>query len=152
MRHERFNVRVYGVLEREGRVLVSHERIGDAVYAKFPGGGLEFGEGALNAVVREFQEELDVDVAVTGHLYTTDFYLPSAFNPKDQILSLYYRVRVKGDGSGLQFPDGAPSDDEVMREAQVFRWYFPQELTDELLRLPADRVVARMLQGGNKAL
>ena len=150
MRHERFNVRVYGVLERDGRVLVSHERIGDAVYAKFPGGGLEFGEGVMDAVIREFQEEMGVDVVVTGHLYTTDFYLPSAFNPKDQILSLYYRVRVKGDGSGLQFPGGTPSDDEVMRAEQVFRWYFPEELTDELLKLPADRVVASMLRGVNE--
>jgi len=148
MQHERFNVRVYGLLERDGRVLVSHERIGDAVYAKFPGGGLEFGEGAIDAVIREFEEELGVDVLVAGHFYTTDFYLPSAFNPKDQILSLYYRVALKHDDRELHFPEGVPSDEDVMREAQVFRWYRPEQLTEVMLQLPADRVVAQMLRNG----
>ncbi len=151
MHHERFNVRVYGLLERDGRVLVSHERIGDAVYAKFPGGGLEFGEGAKDAVIREFAEELGVDVSVAGHFYTTDFYLPSAFNPEDQILSLYYRVALKNEDTKLLFSDGAPSDDEVMREAQVFRWYSPKELTDGLLKLPADRVVASLIREAAEA-
>lgn len=148
MQQERFNVRVYGLLERDGRVLVSHERIGEHVFAKFPGGGLEFGEGPIDAVIREFKEELEVVVTVKSHFYTTDFYLPSAFNPKDQILSLYYRVALKRD-TGLQFADIAPSDDEVMREGQVFRWYHPKELTEVLLQLPADRVVARMLRNGD---
>ena len=67
MSHERFNIRVYGVLQRGGKVLVSHERIAGRVHAKFPGGGLEFGEGPKDAVVREFMEELGITVTVTGH-------------------------------------------------------------------------------------
>lgn len=144
MPHERFNVRVYGVLERDGHVLVSHERVADGVYAKFPGGGLEFGEGPKDAVIREFREELGIDVTVTDHLYTTDFYLPSVFNPKDQILSIYYRVSV-ADKVELPFHLPPPSDDDVMRMAQIFRWHPVSTLNDSLLPLPADRVVARIL-------
>jgi 8-oxo-dGTP diphosphatase len=102
-------------------------------------------------VIREFAEELGVDVSVADHFYTTDFYLPSAFNPEDQILSLYYRVALKNEDTKLLFPDGAPSDDEVMREAQVFRWYFPKQLTDGLLKLPADRVVASLIREAAEA-
>ena len=41
----RFNVRVYGVLIVNGSVLVSDEYIKKNCITKFPGGGLEFGEG-----------------------------------------------------------------------------------------------------------
>jgi len=144
MMHERFNVRVYGVLERDGQVLLSHERIAGGVYAKFPGGGLEFGEGPKDAVIREFREELGADVTVAAHLYTTDFYLPSAFSPSDQIISIYYRVAVP-DEVELPFHLPPPSDAEVMQEAQVFRWHPLRELDGKLLTLPADAVVAQIL-------
>jgi 8-oxo-dGTP diphosphatase len=144
MQHERFNIRVYGILERDGLVLVSHERIAGRVYAKFPGGGLEFGEGPREAVIREFMEELSVTVSVSDHFYTTDFYLPSAFDPKDQILSMYFRVATEDDVE-LPFYNFPPSHEDVMREGQIFCWHPIAALTDELLALPADRVVGRML-------
>jgi 8-oxo-dGTP diphosphatase len=60
----RFNVRVYGILIHEENVLVSDEYIKGKFITKFPGGGLEFGEGTLDCVVREFKEELGLDVEV----------------------------------------------------------------------------------------
>lgn len=144
MQHERFNIRVYGVLERDGKVLVSHERIAGRVYAKFPGGGLEFEEGLRDALMREFMEEMGVTVKVAEHLYTTDFYLPSAFDPRDQILSVYFRVTTDDDAV-LRFSHTAPTPEEVMREGQIFCWHSIHALTDELLALPADRIVGHML-------
>lgn len=149
MEHQRFNIRVYGILERDGQVLISHERIADNVYAKFPGGGLEFGEGTIEAVTREFMEELGIAIQVDSHFYTTDFYLPSAFNPLDQILSIYYRVSVLDDVE-LPYHLPAPSDSEVMEAGQIFRWYPIAALSTALLQLPADRVVASMLNGSTQ--
>jgi 8-oxo-dGTP diphosphatase len=149
MEHQRFNIRVYGILEHEGSVLVSHERIADRAYAKFPGGGLEFGEGPMEAVIREFMEELGVEAHVTGHFYTTDFYLPSAFDPKDQIVSIYYRMALNDEAQLPLFPLTAnvlPTSAEVLAAGQLFRWYPIAALTDALLPLPADRVVASMLR------
>ncbi|MFN5439619.1 MAG: NUDIX hydrolase, partial [Bacteroidota bacterium] len=41
-----FNIRVYGILiSDDNQVLVSDEFIRGNYYTKFPGGGLEFGEG-----------------------------------------------------------------------------------------------------------
>lgn len=146
MEHQRFNIRVYGILERDGLVLVSHERIADMVYAKFPGGGLEFGEGPKEAVIREFMEELDVKVRVTDHFYTTDFYLPSAFNPKDQIISIYYRVALEDEAQLPLYSCATPTEAEVMDVGQIFCWHSIDDLTDKLLLLPADRVMAAMLR------
>src|SRR5437868_10615208 len=86
-----FNIRVYGILINEARqVLVSDEFIRANYYTKFPGGGLEFGEGTRDCLKREFKEEMDLNVEVGDHLYTTDFFQMSAFNSKYQILSIYY--------------------------------------------------------------
>ena len=89
-----FNVRVYGVLINEKKqVLVSDEFIRGNYYTKFPGGGLEFGEGTRDCLRREFKEEMNLEVEVGQHIYTTDFFQLSAFNPAHQIISIYYYVR-----------------------------------------------------------
>ena len=88
-----FNVRVYGVLlDEEKRLLVSDEFIRGQYITKLPGGGLEIGEGTRDCLQREFKEETGLDVKVGEHLYTTDFFQISAFNQKDQIISIYYHV------------------------------------------------------------
>ncbi|MBW6489588.1 MAG: hypothetical protein K0B15_00205 [Lentimicrobium sp.] len=49
----RFNIRVYGLIFHKGNLLVSNEfRLGIHM-TKFPGGGLIFGEGALDCLKRE---------------------------------------------------------------------------------------------------
>ena len=51
-----FTLRVYGLLMHEGRVLVSDELIKGQRITKFPGGGLEYGEGLKDCLVREIRE------------------------------------------------------------------------------------------------
>src|SRR5688572_3576512 len=90
-----FNIRVYGILTDENkRVLVSDEFIRGNYYTKFPGGGLEPGEGTRDCLKREFKEEMDLAVEIGDHIYTTDFYQVSAFNPDHQIISIYYFARA----------------------------------------------------------
>ena len=91
----RFNLRVYGILINEKRqVLVSDEYIRGGYYTKFPGGGLEFGEGTRDCLAREFMEEMNLRVEVGDHIYTTDFFQLSAFNPDHQIISIYYYAKA----------------------------------------------------------
>ena len=57
-----FNIRVYGVLiNQQNQVLVSDEYIRGSYYTKFPGGGLELGEGTRDCLKREFKEEMDLE-------------------------------------------------------------------------------------------
>src|SRR5665213_1208546 len=89
-----FNIRVYGILINEKKqILVSDEYIRGKYYTKFPGGGLESGEGTRDCLKREFKEEMDLDVEVGDHIYTTDYFQRSAFNADDQIISIYYFVK-----------------------------------------------------------
>ncbi|MFL5744224.1 MAG: NUDIX domain-containing protein, partial [Niastella sp.] len=90
-----FNLRVYGILIGENnQVLVSDEFIRGSYYTKFPGGGLEFGEGTRDCLKREFMEEMNLNVHVGDHIYTTDYFQMSAFNPEHQIISIYYFVQA----------------------------------------------------------
>src|SRR3954464_7687123 len=93
----RFTIRVYGILKDENnRILLSDEFIRGDYFTKFPGGGMEFGEGTRDCLKREFKEETGLDVEVGEHIYTTDYFQISAFNPRDQIISIYYYVQAEG--------------------------------------------------------
>lgn len=88
-----FNVRVYGILRNENnKILITDERTQSVSFTKFPGGGLEYGEGLIDALKREFLEECNLPVDVVRHIYTTDFYEKSSFN-NSQIISIYYEVK-----------------------------------------------------------
>lgn len=102
-----FTIRIYGLLENEqGKVLVLTEDIKGKLYNKFPGGGLELGEGTKDALIREFKEELDLEVEIGDHLYTTDYFIESAFKPGYQVIAMYYMVKpattraLTGDATG----------------------------------------------------
>ena len=82
------------MLIEERKILLSDEFIAGKPYTKFPGGGLEFGEGTLDCIKREFQEECFIDVHSITHFYTTDFFVASAFGP-DQIISIYFTWEKK---------------------------------------------------------
>jgi ADP-ribose pyrophosphatase YjhB (NUDIX family) len=148
-----FNVRVYGILARgNGDVLVSDELIRGMYVTKFPGGGLEFGEGTRDCLKREFLEELNLQVRVTDHLYTTDFFQMSAFNPEHQIISIYYRVEALED---LRVPLRTAAfdfDEEQMEiyrrtgETETFRFIAWEDFGKESMTLPIDRVVAGLLK------
>ena len=56
---KRFNIRVYGIVVNDrNELLVSDELVKGMQFTKFPGGGLEWGEGTQDCLVREFREEL----------------------------------------------------------------------------------------------
>ncbi len=146
-----FNVRVYGILlDQANRLLVSDEFIRGNFFTKLPGGGLELGEGTRDCLKREFREETGLEVSVEEHLYTTDFFQISAFNNKDQIISIYYRVKtvepilLPVKSKPFDFAPEQIADPE--KEAEVFRWIHWEELTENSMSLPIDKVVIRLIK------
>jgi ADP-ribose pyrophosphatase YjhB (NUDIX family) len=88
---KRFNIRVYGIWINDNKILINEETFKDRTIVKFPGGGLDWGEGIIDCLKREWKEELNLDIEVLEHFYTTDFFQASAFD-NSQVISIYYRV------------------------------------------------------------
>ncbi|NNE62853.1 MAG: NUDIX domain-containing protein, partial [Gammaproteobacteria bacterium] len=109
---KRFNIRVYMLLLDENRsnVLVSDEILFGDYFTKFPGGGLEYGEGIIDCLHREAQEELGQDIEIVRQLYTTESFQPSLFKPDDQIICVYYLCRLPVNREGLRSPVFQVSD------------------------------------------
>jgi ADP-ribose pyrophosphatase YjhB (NUDIX family) len=144
----RFNVRVYGLLLNElKQILVADEVFKNGHKAtKFPGGGLELGEGLRDGLIREFKEETGIDVSVKEHFYTTDFFQPSFFDTDSQIISVYYFCE-SADWKQIK-TSSTKFDFEVVpgKEAESFRWINLSDLQKETdINLPIDKVVVDRL-------
>ena len=147
------SLRVYGILIGENKkVLVSDEFIRGGLYTKFPGGGLEFGEGTRDCLKREFKEEMDLDIQVGDHIYTTDYFQMSAFHPGDQILSIYYfahplePIKVPLRDKPFDFDEKQMAVYKETGTTETFRFIEWNDFSEASVTLPIDKIVARMLK------
>lgn len=141
---KRFNIRVYGIFIHNGSLLLTDEYRMGMEMTKFPGGGMEFGEGPEDCIRRECLEEFGQEFEIGSHFYTTGFFQESAFNKNHQLISIYYMVkpleelRCKVCTQPFLF-------EKKEEGAQIFRWKKLGELIPEDLTFPVDRIVAEKL-------
>lgn len=148
-----FNIRVYGILiNEEKQVLVSDEYIRGNYFTKFCGGGLEPGEGTIDCLKREFMEEMNLPVEITAHLYTTDFYQQSAFNPAHQIISIYYIVKPLAEITtplrikAFDFDAAQMEAYHKAGETETFRFINWEDFSEASVTLPIDKIVAGIIK------
>lgn len=139
-----FNLRVYGLLLQDDRVLITHEHRGGMPMTKFPGGGLEKGEGLADGLRREFMEELGLSVEAGDFFYVNDFLQVSAFNTADQLISFYYFVSA--DPIAVSAIPLRSEKHLLAPNEQVFEWVSLREIRRELFSFPIDQVVAEKLR------
>ena len=148
--NRKFNVRVYGICIHNGNVLVADELIKGREITKFPGGGLEFGEGTLDCIKREFKEEAGQEIEVIRHFYTTDFFVESAFNPESQVISIYYLVKFISELSfavkNKKFDFIQRTNDVPITTGIVFRWIPLKEISEKEFTFVIDKKVAEMIK------
>jgi len=142
----KYVIRVYAlILNDKNEVLVSDEYMMDMKMVKFPGGGMEKGEGTLECLQRESMEEFGQELTNISHFYTTDFYQEALFYEDHQLISIYYRaefneeIRFQISEKPFDFP-------ELVNGAQSFRWIAPGELKEGELSFPIDRIVLEKLK------
>lgn len=140
-----FNVRVYGLLiNHNNEILVSDEEEYGFRFSKFPGGGLEFGEGLIDGLKREFVEECNAEIDVISHFYTTDFFEKSSFNDS-QVISVYYLVKEQAPLQ-LAFKTKIYDFDAQGEVLQAFRWVKIKDLDIEEITFRTDKTVAALLK------
>lgn len=140
---KQFNVRVYGLLINDkNEVLVSDESRFGKHFTKFPGGGVEFGEGLQDALKREFLEEVDIEIQVHDLFYVNDFLQLSAFNPQHQLLSFYYFVSAEIMPTNHANPT-------TSGDGETQRWIPLHHLSENDMTFPLDKLVAEKLNKKN---
>jgi 8-oxo-dGTP diphosphatase len=142
-----FNVRVYGLLINDKQeILISDEKEYGTLFSKFPGGGLEYGEGLIDGLKREFMEECAMEIEVTKHFYTTDFFVKALF-VEGQLISVYYVVKnILPIELNIKYK---PFDfDGEVEPLQAFRWVKLNELKPNDVTFPIDKHVVELLNKG----
>ncbi len=144
--NKQFTIRVYAIIiNKKNEVLLSDEFVLNRKITKFPGGGLEFGEGTIDCLKRELVEETGQEIEVLEHIYTTDFFQPALHHPNIQVISIYYRakfkekIRFKISGKAFDFTD-------LKEGKQSFRWKPVKELQKNDLSLPIDKKVLEIIK------
>lgn len=142
----KFIIRVYGIIINDkDEVLLSDEYYNNTFMTKFPGGGLEFGEGPIDCLKREAIEEFGQEIEIIKHFYTTDFFQASLFHEKSQLLSIYYLARFT---TPVRFKIATKEFDFTTNEngSISFRWRAIADLTENDVSFPIDKHVTGLIK------
>jgi 8-oxo-dGTP diphosphatase len=111
---KRIEVRVAGILVRDGKVLMVKHRKPEGEYWVVPGGRLDYGETLCHALKREFNEELSLSVEVGKLVFLND---AAPVDGERHVLNIYFVVESDGrvDTGKLEGVEGAEffSPDEL---------------------------------------
>ena len=142
----KYTIQVYAlIINDEGMVLVTDEFQLGMKMTKFPGGGMHFGEGTIDCLKRELLEECNQEIEDIQHFYTTDFYQKALFYDDHQLLSIYYKAKLK---ESVMFTVSEKEFDfpKLINGNQSFRWVEIQSLNPDIFTFPIDKYVALLLK------
>lgn len=116
----KLNVRVAALIMRQNKVLV--EMGPGCEHYCLPGGRVQFGETAEEAVAREIKEELHVDADIVRCLYVNQCFFPLGENAKCHEIAFYFLVEAPDvpDKQNFKSFDGE----------SVFNWIETQKLQE----------------------
>ncbi|MFI5203976.1 MAG: NUDIX domain-containing protein [Flavobacteriales bacterium] len=141
-----FNIRAYGIILDQERVLISVELIHGKEITKFPGGGLQWGEGLADCLKREFLEETGLRVEMGRCFYVTDYFVASVFNKEQQVISCYFQTTIL---PGQTIPlEKIKNGSEGAAEWHQLKWIPMAELYPEMFYFPIDKKVVELLRAG----
>ncbi len=120
---------VAAIIRKDGKVFATQRGYGDFKDGwEFPGGKIEEGEAAEDAVAREIREELGAEIKVTGFLTTVEYDYPN--------------FHLSMDCFWAELEEGSKM---TLLEHEAAKWLSPDEL-DTVDWLPADVEVVKRLK------
>ena len=141
-----FTVRVYAlIISDQNEVLITDEFQLNMKMTKFPGGGLDFGEGTIECLKRELMEECNQEIDEIRHFYTTDFFQKALFWEDYQLISIYYLAKLK-EPIRIHISDKPFDFEEMINGSQSFRWVSAEIINSNEFTFPIDKHVAHLLK------
>lgn len=86
-------IRTAGLVVRDGKLLLIGHLKNGRKYWLVPGGGMDFGESAAEALSREMKEELSLDVKANDLVFTCDSIDPSG---ERHVFNLFFSCEESG--------------------------------------------------------
>ncbi|HNX57706.1 MAG TPA: NUDIX domain-containing protein [Spirochaetota bacterium] len=133
-KNRNIRVRVAGIITRDNKVLLIAHKKGREEYWLVPGGGIDYGESARDALIREMKEELSADVLVNDLVFSCDSIDPSGAR---HVLNLFFLC--DSDDSVLKIGD----DPRLSR----FDYFSAEELSGLTIHPPCSEQLIRLLKG-----
>ncbi len=133
---DRFRPAVYGVLFNANMEVLLCLNKHRSNFWNFPGGGIEPGESPMDALIREFREEVGLEVQPVMLIWATKGRHHNWFRPGQQLLGTYYIV----DAVGGQVHTAGNGED-----VNGCQWFPVQALPTESMS-PFDRELADVLK------
>lgn len=126
-----FTHRTAAIAIHDGRVLL-HRSEADSFWV-MPGGRVEFGESAADALVRELREEIGVDARVERLLWVVENFFQHN-GAEHHELGMYFLTAMPAHWPHLR--DDAPFDGFEQTVRLIYQW-FPLALLPEIVLYPA---------------
>lgn len=143
---KRYIIRVYAlIINSNNEILISDEFQINMRMTKFPGGGMHFGEGAKDCLMREAIEEFGQEIEILDHFYTTDYFQPTQFYDDAQLMSIYYFAKFNNPIK-FKISNKSFNFETEKNGAQSFRWVKLDDLDSDLMTFPIDKKVVKLLK------
>ena len=140
--NEKFNYRACAIIVHEGKILAMHDERSPFYY--LPGGRVQLGETAEQAVIREIQEELNVTAKIVRPLWLNQAFFREDVDGLDyHEICVYFLMDIsqtdllaKGDRFVLQERQHRHTFEWLKYEQLQHEYFYPLFLKKEIFDLP----------------
>lgn len=98
---------------------------------------------------------MNLKVGIGNHIYTTDYFQLSAFNPEHQIISIYYfakpleEIKIPLRTKPFDFDEQQMKVYEATKETETFRFIEWDDFSSASVTLPIDKIVASLIKASH---
>lgn len=140
--NERFNYRVCAIIINENKLLTMYDT--DASYYYLPGGRVQLHETAEKAILRELNEELEIEAQIIRPLWINQsFFVEKVKNEKYHELCIYFYIDIS---NTKVLKRGEYFEIKEKNKIQKFHWLdifslkkyniYPKFIKENIIKLP----------------